>query len=116
MTAESMIAIGEPETGARPMIRQLEDRVLRLETLARMLGEQQEALRAEMRQETLCLRDQMKALENKVDDWNRLVNTKLDRLIGGRTVVTGLITLVTSVLGTGMVHVVLSLGAAGGSH
>lgn len=93
------------------MLRQLEDRVLRLETIARAHSEQHEALRAEMRRETLTLRDQMKALEHKVDDWNRLVNTKLDRLIGERTVVTGLITLVTSVLGTGAVHVALVLGS-----
>jgi len=101
----------EPAYGEALMLRQLEDRVLRLETLARALSEQQDALRGEMRRENLTLRDQMKGLEHKVDDWNRIVNTKLDRLIGERTVVTGLITLVTSVLGTGVVHVVLSMGA-----
>ncbi|EHH67620.1 hypothetical protein [Gluconobacter morbifer] len=53
----------------------------------------------------------MKNLESKVDDGNRIVNGKLDRLIGGRAVITGLITLAASILGTGMVHVVLSLGA-----
>ncbi|GBQ83141.1 hypothetical protein [Gluconobacter albidus] len=62
-----------------------------------------------MRQEISSLRDQMKLLETKVDEGNRVVNGKLDRLIGGRAVITGIITLATSILGTGMVHVALSL-------
>jgi len=91
-------------------IRVLEDRVLRLETVAHGLSDRYEQLRTEMRCEIHSLRNQMKSLEGKVDDSHRVVNGKLDRLIGGRAAITGIITLATSVLGTGMVHVVLSLG------
>ncbi|GBR54605.1 hypothetical protein GCM10007872_19650 [Gluconobacter sphaericus NBRC 12467] len=90
-------------------LRMLEDRVLRLETIAGGLSDRYEELRTEMRQEISSLRDQMKLLEAKVDEGNRVVNGKLDRLIGGRAVITGIITLVTSILGTGMVHFALSL-------
>ncbi|AQS88534.1 hypothetical protein AA101099_0340 [Neoasaia chiangmaiensis NBRC 101099] len=99
-----------PADGGPLALRLLEDRVLRLETLSGTLSDQHEQLRAEMRHEILSLRDQMKALESKVEDGNRIVNGKLDRLIGERAVVTGLITLVTSVLGTGAVHIALSMG------
>ncbi|MQR97995.1 hypothetical protein [Gluconobacter aidae] len=90
-------------------LRMLEDRVLRLETIAGGLSDRYEELRTEMRQEISSLRDQMKLLEAKVDEGNRVVNGKLDRLIGGRAVITGIITLATSILGTGMVHLALSL-------
>lgn len=90
-------------------LRMLEDRVLRLETIAGGLSDRYEDLRTEMRQEISSLRDQMKLLEAKVDEGNRVVNGKLDRLIGGRAVITGIITLATSILGTGMVHFALSL-------
>ena len=90
-------------------IRILEDRVLRLETVAGGLSDRYEQLRTEMRQEISSLRDQMKSLETKVDNGNRIVNGKLDRLIGGRAVLTAIVTLATSILGTGMVHFALSL-------
>ncbi|CAI9119474.1 hypothetical protein [Brytella acorum] len=100
--------------GAAPLgLRLLEDRVLRLETLSGTLSDQQEQMRAEMRREILSLREQMKSLEVKVDSGNREVNSKLDRLLGERAVVTGLITLITSVLGTGAVHFAFSLGQNG---
>lgn len=90
-------------------LRVLEDRVLRLETVAGGLSDRYEQLRTEMRQEISSLRNQMKSLETKMDDGNRIVNGKLDRLIGGRAVLTALVTLATSILGTGMVHFALSL-------
>jgi len=100
------IPVEEPGPG----LRRLEDRVLQLETISRALTDQQEQLRAETRHEILALREQMRAFEGKVDEGTRLTGEKLDRLMGERAVVTGLITLVTSVLGTGAVHVALTMG------
>lgn len=92
-------------------LRMLEDRVLRLETVASGLSDRYEQLRSEMRHEIHSLRDQMRSLERKVDEGNRIVNGKLDRLIGGRAALMGLVTLGTSILGTGMVHFALSLNS-----
>ncbi|WP_029605979.1 hypothetical protein [Kozakia baliensis] len=99
----------EPASGPLA-VRLLEDRVLKLETVADALADQHDVLRTEMRREIMSLRDQMRDLENKMEEGNRVVNSKLDRLLGERAVVTGLITLVTSVLGTGVVHIALSMG------
>ncbi|GBR23114.1 hypothetical protein [Kozakia baliensis] len=99
----------EPASGPLA-VRLLEDRVLKLETVADALADQHDVLRTEMRREIMSLRDQMRDLENKMEEGNRIVNSKLDRLLGERAVVTGLITLVTSVLGTGVVHIALSMG------
>ncbi|GBR50246.1 hypothetical protein AA106555_0139 [Neokomagataea thailandica NBRC 106555] len=111
--AESVAGVLEQEDGGERRaytLRMLEDRVLRLETVASSLSDRHEQLRVETRQEISSLRDQMKNLETKMEESNRVVNGKLDRLIGGRAVLTGLVTLLTSILGTGVVHFAFSLG------
>nr|WP_294917930.1 hypothetical protein [uncultured Neokomagataea sp.] len=105
-----MLERDESGEGRAYTLRMLEDRVLRLETVASGLSDRHEQLRVETRQEISFLRDQMKNLETKMEEGHRLVNEKLDRLIGGRAVLTGLVTLLTSILGTGVVHFAFSLG------
>ncbi|MFT9298923.1 MAG: hypothetical protein ABF542_12545 [Gluconobacter sp.] len=92
------------------MIRVLEDRVLKLETLVSALGDNQSDLRAEMRSEIASLRTQISDLKEDLEDGIKALGSKVDRVMGGKAVVTALVTLATSILGSGVVHLVVSIG------
>lgn len=91
-------------------IRVLEDRCLTLETQLSSVGNSQSDLKAEMRQEIASLRSEIEALAKSMESSNRQINGKLDRLFGARAVVTAAITLLTSILGSGVVHLAVSIG------
>jgi len=91
-------------------IRVLQDRTLKLETYADGLNDKHDTLRSEVRTEIASLRNQIASLETKMETANKQINTKLDRLFGARSVVTAAITLLTSILGSGVVHLVVSIG------
>lgn len=91
-------------------IRALQDRCLTLETKLSSVDSSQSDLRAEMRQEIASLRNEIEALSQSMESSNRQINSKLDRLFGARAVVTAAITLLTSILGSGVVHLVVSIG------
>jgi len=101
-----------PDNQLAPLsqIRVLEDRVLQLETMLAGLDDKQSDLRAEVRTEIAALRSEIKALAKAMETSNSQINGKLDRLFGARSVVTALITLATSIAGTGLVHFVISVG------
>lgn len=101
-----------PDTQSAPLspMRILEDRVLQLETMLAGLDDKQSDLRAEVRTEIAALRSEIKALAKAMETSNSQINGKLDRLFGARSVVTALITLMTSIAGTGLVHLVVSIG------
>lgn len=80
--------------------RALEDRVLTLESIVSRLGDDHSELRTEMRREIASLRTELAAMSYDI----RQVGSKIDRVIGGKAVITGLITLLTSILGSGVVH------------
>lgn len=92
------------------IIRALEDRVLKLETLVSALGDNQSDLRAEMRSEIASLRTQIKDLKEELEAGIKALGSKFDRVMGGKAVVTALVTLATSILGSGVVHLVVSIG------
>ncbi|MGY8604801.1 hypothetical protein ACTVH1_03645 [Gluconobacter cerinus] len=92
------------------VIRVLEDRVLKLETLVSALGDNQSDLRAEMRSEIASLRTQISDLKEDLEDGIKALGSKVDRVMGGKAVVTALVTLATSILGSGVVHLVVSIG------
>jgi len=92
------------------VIRFLEDRVLKLETLVSALGDNQSDLRAEMRSEIASLRTQISDLKEDLEDGIKALGSKVDRVMGGKAVVTALVTLATSILGSGVVHLVVSIG------
>ncbi|WP_215750653.1 MULTISPECIES: hypothetical protein [unclassified Gluconobacter] len=98
------------ETVPLTSIRALEDRVLQLETMLAGLDDKQSDLRSEVRMEITSLRNEIKALAKAMETSNSQINGKLDRLFGARSVVTALITLMTSIAGTGLVHLVVSIG------
>ncbi|GBD55721.1 hypothetical protein [Gluconobacter wancherniae] len=104
----------QPKADANPdqveRIRYLEDRVLKLETIAAGLGDGQSDLRAEMRTEIASLRTQITDLKDELGSEIKTVGSKVDRVMGGKAVVTALITLATSILGSGAVHIALSVG------
>lgn len=91
-------------------IRVLQDRALKLETFADGLNDKHDTLRSEVRSEIASLRNQIASLETKMETANKQINSKLDRLFGARSVVTAIITLATSILGSGVVHMVVSIG------
>ncbi len=91
------------------VIRVLEDRVLKLETLVSALGDNQSDLRAEMRSEIASLRTQISDLKEDLEDGIKALGSKVDRVMGGKAVVTALVTLATSILGSGVVHLVVSI-------
>ncbi|MBF0858402.1 hypothetical protein HKD24_04120 [Gluconobacter sp. LMG 31484] len=91
-------------------IRVLEDRCLTLETRLSSVDSNQSDLRTEMRHEIASLRSEIEALSKSMENSNRQINGKLDRLFGARAVVTAAITLLTSILGSGVVHMVVSIG------
>ncbi|OUJ09288.1 hypothetical protein [Gluconobacter sp. DsW_058] len=92
------------------VIRVLEDRVLKLETLVSALGDNQSDLRAEMRSEIASLRTQISDLKEDLEDGIKALGSKVDRVMGGKAVVTAVVTLATSILGSGVVHLVVSVG------
>lgn len=97
-------------TSKDEIIRVLEDRVLKLETLVSALGDNQSDLRAEMRSEIASLRTQISDLKEDLEDGIKALGSKVDRVMGGKAVVTALVTLATSILGSGVVHLVVSIG------
>jgi len=101
----------------RATLRMTEDRLLRLETVQSGLSDKHEELRDEVRSEIKSLRNQISELKTKIDDSHKDIsdkfvktNSKLDKLFGARAVVTTLITLLTSILGSGAVHLAFSVG------
>jgi SH3 domain protein len=101
----------------RMSLRLTEDRLLRMETVQGSLADKHDELRREVRTEIQSLRSQISNLELKMEDGNRAINdkfnvtnSKLDRLFWARAVVTTLITLSTSILGSGAVHLAFSIG------
>ncbi|MBS1020522.1 hypothetical protein JK207_00535 [Gluconobacter cerinus] len=108
--APSYDALADFVASAREDIRTLQDRALKLETFADGLNDKHDTLRTEVRSEIASLRSQITSLETKMDTANRQINSKLDRLFGARAVVTTLITLSTSIIGSGVVHLVVSIG------
>jgi len=101
----------------RSALRLTEDRLLRLETVQSGLSDKHEELRDEVRSEIKSLRNQISDLKTRIDEGHRdlsekfvIANSKLDKLFGARAVVTTLITLATSVLGSGAVHLAFSVG------
>ncbi|GBQ32317.1 hypothetical protein HLH34_04505 [Gluconacetobacter azotocaptans] len=95
--------------GDAERVRLLEDRVLVLETSLSALDGKHEDLKSmvdrKITELTTFVTSRLDAVSRQIGD----VNDKLARLFGARAVVTGLITLVTSILGSGVVHVVVSL-------
>lgn len=108
--AATMVASLPAVLSPEDRIRVLEDRCLTLETQLSSVGNSQSDLRAEMRQEIASLRSEIEALAKSMESSNRQINGKLDRLFGARAVVTAAITLLTSILGSGVVHLVVSIG------
>jgi len=108
-TAMSALAQSVPSS-RDDLIRYLEDRVLKLETLVSALGDNQSDLRAEMRSEIASLRTQIKDLKEELEAGIKALGSKVDRVMGGKAVVTALVTLATSILGSGVVHLVVSIG------
>ena len=92
------------------LIRVLEDRVLKLETLVSALGDNQSDLRAEMRSEIASLRNQINDLKEDLENGIKALGSKVDRVMGGKAVVTALVTPATSILGSGLVHLAVSIG------
>ena len=97
-------------TSTEEQIRVLQDRCLTLETKLSNVDSSQSDLRTEMRQEIASLRSEIEALAKSMESSNRQINGKLDRLFGARAVVTAAITLLTSILGSGVVHLAVSIG------
>lgn len=92
------------------LIRELQDRALKLETQVEGLGDKYSDLRVEMRSEIASLRTQINDLKEDLEDGIKALGSKVDRVMGGKAVVTALVTLATSILGSGVVHLVVSIG------
>lgn len=108
-TQPAVLALPAPASKDE-IIRGLQDRVLKLETIVAGLGSNQSDLRAEMRSEIASLRTQITDLKEELGADIKEVGSKVDRVIGGKAVVTALITLATSIVGSGMVHLAISVG------
>ncbi|GBR01562.1 hypothetical protein [Gluconobacter cerinus] len=68
-------------TSKDEIIRVLEDRVLKLETLVSALGDNQSDLRAEMRSEIASLRTQISDLKEDLEDGIKALGSKVDRVM-----------------------------------
>ncbi|GBQ69832.1 hypothetical protein AA103196_2325 [Ameyamaea chiangmaiensis NBRC 103196] len=101
----------------RAAVRLTEDRLLRVETTQGGLSDKHQELRNEVRSEIKSLRERILELQSKIEKGQseitekfQIANSKLDRLFGARAVVTTLITLATSILGSGAVHLAFTVG------